>query len=939
MSEQNKYPFLANYTTPVKKSERKIVGRQDEMNRILAAFMRPELCNVILLAEAGSGKALANDTLIPVADARGYVKISDLKLGDIVFDENGDRCIVEGVFPQGKKHAYRVTLNDDTSVVCCDEHLWNAKTRRMRSLNNDFKTVTLREIIDKDVIKTGHKGEKIKNWYLPTNKALKRHIMAYDIKPYTIGILSQSMCTDIDLKMRFNIDSLHKAKYIFSRLNLYYDADYNIYATKNYTHSDKLTFKYYYNQRPYDMLFNKKISEIDIPKEYLNGSVEQRFDLLHGIMDMVGYIREIPSGASVGCYLRSKNVHDFFLKLATSLGLRVKSSYLAKYDKYEVRFSVSDEDKLKLFSYPKHIDKLKSILGKSVKKINRKYDSIGIKSVEDLKEEVEMTCIKVSSESSLFQCTTSHIVTHNTMLVQGTMERDVNRKYLEVDLSKMIVELNDPNEMANRLKSLFDEVERYGKDEGKEIVLFIDEFHQVVQLSPAAVEALKPLLADSGTRGIRVVAATTYIEFREYISKNQPLVERLQRINIQQPGKEMTIEILKGMARQYKVNNAIYNDGLYEQIYEITNRYIPANSQPRKSILVLDSMVGWHRLTGASMDMNLLAKVIYESEGINVAFRVDAKSIKNRLNKRVFAQERAVATIEERLQVCVADINNKSKPMASFLLSGSTGVGKTELCKALAEVLFEDRRNLIRFDMSEYANSNSLDKFRHEITSRVWERPYSIVLLDEVEKSCSEVTKLLLQILDDGRLSDQNNRETSFLNAYIILTTNAGAEVYDTIAQFESSDTGSGEGLKKFRKIIERSIVETQDGKFPPELLGRIDELVPFQPLSERTMEKIIMRRYLSLKKDVMDKHGIILEGDKAVLKYIVADNMDTHAKSGGARNAIRQFDSEVTAKVARAINENPGVKRLGVNVVGEMMSDNKNMLESRATIEIVKIL
>lgn len=220
--------------------------------------------------------------------------------------------------------------------------------------------------------------------------------------------------------------------------------------------------------------------------------------------------------------------------------------------------------------------------------------------------------------------------------------------------------------------------------------MFIDEFHQLVQMSPTAVEAMKPILADSGTRGIKVIAATTYDEFRRYVAPNQPLVERFKRINLAQPNKAMTIAILKGMAIQYGVSSQFYNDSIYELIYEYTNRYIPSNSQPRKSIRVLDAMVGWYRATGRKLDRKLLADVIYESEGVNVAFRVDATKIKETLDKHVYAQQYATTAISNRLHTAVADLNNKTKPMSSFLFTGSTGVGKTEMAKQLAQILFGD---------------------------------------------------------------------------------------------------------------------------------------------------------------------------------------------------------------------------------------------------------
>lgn len=527
-----------------------------------------------------------------------------------------------------------------------------------------------------------------------------------------------------------------------------------------------------------------------------------------------------------------------------------------------------------------------------------------------------------------------------TALVQGTMERDADRLYLEVDLARMIADCqNDTNEMAAKLKMLFSETERCVSNEGQEIVLFIDEFHQVVQLSAAAVEALKPLLADSGTRGIRVIAATTLEEFNQFIAPNQPLVERLQRINVPEPDEDATVEILKNMAKTYGVDNLFFDDHVFHMIYEYTNRYIPANSQPRKSIKVLDAMVGWHRSENRKMDDRLLADVIQESEDVNVAFRVDASTIKKRLDERVLAQQYATSQIERRLQLCVADLNDKSKPMSTFLFTGSTGVGKTEMTKQLAEILFQDQRRLLRFDMTEYANDDSLERFRDLLTTRIWEHPYSIVLLDEIEKACSSVTRLLLQVLDDGRLTNRNNREVSFTNCYIVLTTNAGSEIYKTIAQYGESNSEKDMAIiaKKYDKLIRRSLSETSgDNRFPPELIGRIDIMVPFQPLSRETMGNIVMMKLRKLKAQVKARHGVQLVIDKDVVRYLVEDNLSTDSDSGGARIVMSKLETEVTTNVARYINEHPFASRIAVKVDGDMAIDNKRQLESKASIKVL---
>lgn len=809
-------------------------------------------------------------------------------------------------------------------------------------------------------------------------------------------------------------------------------------------------------------------------------------------------------------------------------------------------------------------------------------------------------------------------------LVSGVMMMDPERYYVEVNLSKMIADLNDANQMADRLKGLFDEVQIFCSKSKQQIVLFMDEFHQVVQLSDAAVEALKPLLADSGTRGIHVIAATTFVEFRKWIAPNQPLVERLQRINLENPSKRMVIEILRNMAVRYGVENHFYDDTLFEKIYEYTNRYIPANAQPRKSILVFDAMVGWYRAKRRRLDQQLLADVIYESEGVQVAFRVDPTTIKRQLDSKVFAQDFATRTIAKRLQICVADLNNKHKPMSSFLFTGSTGTGKmvadsemvpvyagdrsmrfkkhgelvvgdkvfdrngnptevigvfpqgvkdvyvveladgrsirvgdghlwtyksrfgngskswrvadtktlmekigsppergspvvrfvipanqavrwstvstnedlydvgkniglkdtlipykykigsvsqrcsliqglfdvggrisrsdkrydltyisvyeslvddvafvlrslgvscskasrrgkyyvlrvhvsdvskpsffrhskgleianeaiasgmnrvvddtfvgirriykldeqesmtcimvdndehlyqvgefivthnTEVTKQLARILFNDERRLIRFDMTEYANADSLDYFRKELTARVWERPYSIILLDEVEKACAPVTRILLQVLDDGRLSDENGREVPFVNCYIVMTTNAGSEIYKDIAQYAQDDRGSGELLKKYNKLIRSSISSTTgSNRFPPELLGRIDAIVPFQPLSEATQRQIITNKLHDLQDEVAAKHGVQIDISRKVVDYIVKDNLDSDSDSGGARAAISKLESEVTTAVAAFINEYKGIDHIVVKVKGDMAFEHKGMLESKAIISV----
>lgn len=524
-----------------------------------------------------------------------------------------------------------------------------------------------------------------------------------------------------------------------------------------------------------------------------------------------------------------------------------------------------------------------------------------------------------------------------TMLVQATMLKDTERLYLEVDPSRMIARAGSGEQMAALLKAFFDQAQQFVATEGYEMVLFIDEFHQIIQLSDAATEAIKPVLAASGSRGLRIIAATTYEEFHKHISANQPLVERLQRINLTPPGAETTIEILKGMTRRYGVEDQFFDDHILKLIYEYTERYVKASSQPRKSILVLDSMVGWHRLTGQDIDRDLLASVLQESLNVNVAFSVDGTMIKQKLDRVVLSQDRATSVVARWLQLAVADLNDKNRPLASFVFAGSTGVGKTELTKQLAKLLFgDDQRHLIRFDMTEFATDDMLATFRSELTRKVWDLGHSVILFDEVEKASPLVTRLLLQVLDDGRLSDDHNREVSFLNTYIVLTTNAGSDIFQDIGRYSSSDTGDGEAMEDYEVLIRRNITEgTAENRFPPELLGRINAIVPFQPLSTHTQTQIVVQKLAALAQEVQLKHQVRLDVDGKVPAYLVEDRGQHDTNAGGARAAVSRLTEEVTTSVATFINSHPDVRNVVVRLDGRARFEHKDQVKSQARIVV----
>ena len=538
-----------------------------------------------------------------------------------------------------------------------------------------------------------------------------------------------------------------------------------------------------------------------------------------------------------------------------------------------------------------------------------------------------------------------------TTLVMDLAKKDDSRSYVEVDVARMASDMSAES-LAGALKQLADEtVECMREINGREIVLFMDEIHQITKISEVALEALKPILANSGRRGIRIICATTYDEFDKYIAGNQALVERLQRINLSQPNEGEVIAILHGMLEKY-IPSVYSSDieklritDLFRKVYRYTNLYIPANSQPRKSIDVLDAMIGLHMYTGRSIDEALLSDVFLRSYGVLIDMAVDAMHIKETLDKKIFQQELATTAIQNALQVCVAKLNDDTKPMGRFLFTGSTGTGKTAVCKRLAEILFRDSRNFIRMDMTEFGSDDSEERFREELTKKIWERPFSIVLLDEIEKASPLITRMLLPVLDDARLINAHNKEVSFKNAYIVMTTNAASEVYKQLSGYENDDNGVARSiedrnkeLNKLIPLIRDSIIETTGGnRFPPELLGRIDAIVPFLPLSSDTKEKIVRSEIKELRNKIWRTHGANIRFDDSIVKWIVFDKTMLDSDSGGARAVISIFKECITAEVAKFINENPDCKWIWVTKTGRTRYENTDVLDSEVKIVVKK--
>lgn len=479
---------------------------------------------------------------------------------------------------------------------------------------------------------------------------------------------------------------------------------------------------------------------------------------------------------------------------------------------------------------------------------------------------------------------------------------------------------------AERIKKLIQEVINITDHhtdllEGKELVLFIDELHMLGMPKYAVgLEALKPAMA----RGeIKLIGATTDEEFTQWVLPNQALYQRFQALNVPEPSLELTKQIIRNMWKR-ALPKLDVNEHLVDLIVEY-GKFFPADAQPRKSIKILDDMIGWHRAQHFEMNEKLLNDRVYAMSGANPKWSVDVDALINMIKTRVKGQDFALNALEGSLHVAVANLADESRPMGVFIFTGTTGTGKTEMAKAMAQGLFGREEAMIRFDMSEFQSKDSVDVFRFKASDAIRKTPYAVVLFDEIEKAHPGVLDLMLQITDDGRLSDRYGRQTTFKNAYIILTTNVGYQMYQEA--FEQ-----GEPLESLIPMIQTALIESK--KFRPEMMGRIDAVVPFKPLSMDVRQEIATMRLKEIASK-LGKRGILMKVHERAVVYITKENMREDTFAGGGRDINRKVKQTLAVTVARLINTEINVVECVVSIMGHMSAESKYTLKGDSEVVI----
>lgn len=504
-----------------------------------------------------------------------------------------------------------------------------------------------------------------------------------------------------------------------------------------------------------------------------------------------------------------------------------------------------------------------------------------------------------------------------------------------LSLGALVAGASFRGEFEARMKAVLEELQAEEK-----AILFIDEIHTIVGAGNAegsldAGNLMKPLLA-RGT--IKVIGSTTRAEYRKHFQKDRALVRRFQPIQIKEPSVEETITILRGIRPEYEAFHQLsISDEALELSATLSKRYIPERHLPDKAIDVMDEAAAKLRITTEIdtakrvVDDQAIYSLIAKKTGIPVHKlqsdeRKQLMHLEETLSSQVIGQTEAVSAVSDAIIRSRVGIQDPNRPLGSFLFLGPTGVGKTELAKVLARELFESEDNMIRLDMSEYMEKHSVSQLigsppgyvghddGGQLTEAVRFNPYSIILFDEVEKAHKDVFNLLLQVLDDGVLTDAKGRRVDFKNTILILTSNIGAHLL-------LDQVKAGDDTPEISSEVREALHEMLRQHFRPEFLNRIDEVVTFKPLSMAVMAGIVELQLATLQERLQAQNIVLAITDQAK-KWIAQEAYDP---AYGARPIRRFLTTHLETPIAKMIiaEEIEAGQQLTIDVTDESLKIN----------------
>ncbi len=526
-------------------------------------------------------------------------------------------------------------------------------------------------------------------------------------------------------------------------------------------------------------------------------------------------------------------------------------------------------------------------------------------------------------------------------IVEGTAGVLQGKRIITLDVAAMVAGTTYRGQFEERMKSVLQELQRHS-----EVILFIDEIHTIIgagnaQGSLDAANILKPALA----RGeVQCIGATTTNEYRTSIEKDGALERRFQKVVVRPTTKEETLTILQRLSSRYaEYHKVTYSDEVLKAAVDLAERYLTDRAFPDKAIDVMDEAgarahTRQEALRASDNEKNTetaeaypitvddIAAVVSMMSGVPVQRVQKAETERLRtmdevLRRRVIGQDEAVETIVKAIRRSRLGLRDPHRPIGTFFFLGPTGVGKTYLAQCLAEEMFGSRDAIIRFDMSEYMEKHAVSLLvgappgyvAHEdggkLTEAVRRKPYSIVLFDEIEKAHPDIFNILLQVLDEGRLTDRQGHVVDFRNTIIILTSNVGTR------QLKDFGAGIGFGVSELdAKTSNQMLLKALQKSFPPEFVNRIDNVITFQPLSREALARIVTIEVALLQERLRKTgHQLVLtpEAETALLER-------SYDPQNGARPIRRAIQTYLEDPLTDILLARPTQKRITIKQLRE---------------------
>ena len=555
-----------------------------------------------------------------------------------------------------------------------------------------------------------------------------------------------------------------------------------------------------------------------------------------------------------------------------------------------------------------------------------------------------------------------------TAIAEGLAQRIVNnevsflladKEVISLDMGSLLAGTKFRGEFEERLKAIVDEVRTAGN-----IILVIDEIHTLVGAGAMggamdAANMLKPALA----RGeIQCLGSTTLDEYRQHIERDAALERRFQKVMVGEPSVEDAIEILKGLRKTYEDFHKVkYTDEAIETAVKFSERYITDRFLPDKAIDLIDeagsrthlnhclnskeenktdvATINPEALTPV-VDEEAIARIVAAWTGVPVTKMTESQSealmyLEDNLHERVIGQDEAVKAVSKALRRSRSGLGDRNRPIASMFFSGPTGVGKTELAKALATQMFGSQEAIIRVDMSEYMESHTVSKLigsppgfvgydeGGQLTEAVRRQPYSIVLFDEIEKAHPDVFNIMLQMLDDGRLTDAQGRTVSFKNTIIIMTSNIGSKVIEKGGSGLGFEFSSDKDEAQYNRIKELVNQELKN-YFRPEFINRLDEIIVFRQLTKPEVREIASILLKEVSDTLQEQREITLGVTTAFEDKVIDEGFDPSYGARPLRRAIMRLleDSLAEAILSGRVND-------GDNALVDVDEDGKTKVSA----------